>query len=85
MQVRSQQGDTLDRLLWRHLGTTAGAVEAGETITTPPGMPALLAAAMVAPVHRAPTMAVPPMSAIGITFCGFFTSPATVVAFVQPS
>lgn len=28
MQVRSQQGDTLDRLVWRHLGVTAGAVEA---------------------------------------------------------
>jgi len=28
MRVRSQQGDTLDRLAWRHLGATAGVVEA---------------------------------------------------------
>lgn len=29
MQVQAQQGDTLDRLVWRHLGTTdGGTVEA---------------------------------------------------------
>lgn len=28
MLVRAQQGDTLDRLIWRHLGSTAGAMEA---------------------------------------------------------
>lgn len=28
MQVRTQQNDTLDLICWRHLGTTAGVVEA---------------------------------------------------------
>ena len=28
MQVRAQQGDTLDALVWRHYGRTAGVVEA---------------------------------------------------------
>lgn len=28
MRVHAQQGDTLDRLCWRHLGRTAGVVEA---------------------------------------------------------
>lgn len=27
MQVRAQQGDTLDALCWRHLGRTAGVTE----------------------------------------------------------
>ncbi len=36
MQVRAQQGDTLDRLAWRHLGTTAGVVEA--TLAANPGL-----------------------------------------------
>ncbi len=36
MFVRAQQGDTLDRLAWRHLGTTAGVVEA--TLQANPGL-----------------------------------------------
>lgn len=28
MQVHARQGDTLDALCWRHLGTTEGLVEA---------------------------------------------------------
>jgi phage tail protein X len=28
MLVTAQQGDTLDKLAWRHLGATAGVVEA---------------------------------------------------------
>ncbi|NLC24643.1 MAG: phage tail protein [Oxalobacter sp.] len=28
MQVRTKQNDTLDALCWRHLGSTAGVVEA---------------------------------------------------------
>jgi phage tail protein X len=28
VQVSAHQGDTLDLLCWRHLGTTAGVVEA---------------------------------------------------------
>lgn len=27
MQIRAKQGDTLDLLCWRHLGTTVGVVE----------------------------------------------------------
>ncbi|MGB6053739.1 MAG: tail protein X [Burkholderiaceae bacterium] len=27
MQVRAQQNDTVDQLVWRHLGSTAGYVE----------------------------------------------------------
>lgn len=36
MQVRAQQGDTLDRLAWRHFGVTAGVVEA--TLAANPGL-----------------------------------------------
>ena len=36
MRVRAQQGDTVDRLAWRHLGTTAGVVEA--TLQANPGL-----------------------------------------------
>jgi phage tail protein X len=36
MQVRAQQGDTLDRLAWRHLGSTAGVVET--TLEANPGL-----------------------------------------------
>lgn len=36
MQVRAQQGDTVDRLAWRHLGVTAGVVEA--TLAANPGL-----------------------------------------------
>lgn len=36
MLVRAQQGDTLDRLAWRHLGATAGVVEA--TLSANPGL-----------------------------------------------
>ena len=37
--VRAQQGDTVDQLCQRHLGTTAGVTEA--TYTLNPGMAAL--------------------------------------------
>ena len=36
MQARAQQGDTLDRLAWRHFGATAGVVEA--TLAANPGL-----------------------------------------------
>lgn len=36
MLVRAQQGDTLDRLAWRHLGATAGVVET--TLAANPGL-----------------------------------------------
>lgn len=36
MQVRAQQGDTLDALVWRHYGRTAGVVEA--TLDANPGL-----------------------------------------------
>lgn len=36
MQVRAQQADTLDLLCWRHLGRTAGVVEA--TLELNPGL-----------------------------------------------
>jgi phage tail protein X len=39
MRVRSLQGDTLDRLAWRHFGATAGVVEA--TLAANPGLAGL--------------------------------------------
>lgn len=39
MQVRSQQGDTVDQLCWRHLGRTEAVVEAMLDIN--PGLAAL--------------------------------------------
>lgn len=36
MQVRAQQNDTIDLLCWRHLGATAGVVEA--TLKLNPGI-----------------------------------------------
>lgn len=35
-QVRTQQGDTVDALCWRHLGSTAGVVE--RTLELNPGL-----------------------------------------------
>jgi phage tail protein X len=34
MQVRAKQGDALDLLCWRHLGTTAGVVEQALELNT---------------------------------------------------
>jgi phage tail protein X len=39
MRVHARQGDTLDALCWRHLGRTAGAVEAA--LEANPGLAAL--------------------------------------------
>ena len=39
MQLRTHQGDTLDRLLWRGLGRTAGIVEA--VLDANPGLAAM--------------------------------------------
>lgn len=39
MRVHAHQGDTLDGLLWRHAGRTAGLVE--RTLTANPGLAAL--------------------------------------------
>ncbi len=39
LQVRTQQGDTVDALCWRHLGRTEGIVEA--TLVLNPGLAAL--------------------------------------------
>ncbi len=36
MQVRAQQGDTIDALCWRHLGRTAGVTE--QTLNLNPGI-----------------------------------------------
>ena len=36
MRVRAQQGDTVEALVWRHLGRAAGAVEA--TFAANPGL-----------------------------------------------
>ncbi len=36
MQVRAQQNDTIDLLVWRHLGSTAGYVE--ETLELNPAL-----------------------------------------------
>ncbi len=36
MQVRTNQGDTVDALCWRHLGTTQGVVE--RTLELNPGL-----------------------------------------------
>lgn len=54
MQVRTQQGDTLDALCWRHLGRTAGVVEA--TLDLNPGLAELGA---VLPAGQLLTLAVP--------------------------
>lgn len=39
MRVHAHQGDTLDALCWRHLGSTAGVVEAA--LETNPGIATL--------------------------------------------
>lgn len=42
MLVRAQQNDTLDLLCWRHLGTTAGVVEAALELNRNHGSEAIL-------------------------------------------
>jgi len=61
MLVRTHQGDTLDLLAWRHLGTTAGVVEA--TLTASPALaeygptlPAGVAVELATPTATAPTV-----------------------------
>lgn len=56
IHVIAQQGDTLDQLCWRHLGRTAGVVEA--TLDASPGL------CLLGPVlpHGTPVALVPPPS-----------------------
>ncbi len=61
MDVIAQQGDTLDALCWRHLGRTAGVVEA--TLAKNPGLADLGAilphgtpVALATPASAAPTV-----------------------------
>lgn len=58
MRVHAMQGDTLDALCWRHLGRTAGVVEA--TLAQNPGLTDL---GPVLPHGTPVELALPPSSA----------------------
>ena len=58
MQVRSQQGDTVDQLCWRHLGRTEAVVEAMLEIN--PGLAALGAVLPAGTLVTLPTAPITP-------------------------